>query len=258
MPSPFPGMDPYLEGSLWTTLHATLPIEIVRQLIPQLGPTYMALPVERMVLEMPEDVAIMAATIIPDASVVTTGPSYGSGAATLEAPLHVTTLIPTPVPHVSIEIRDTRKRELVTAIEILSPTNKRGDGRQEYLAKRRQILLSTAHLIEIDLLRRGQRVPVLERLPEVPYFVYVSRFEARPISDVWPIRLQDPLPIVPVPLRHGDPDISLDLQAAFTGAYDLLQYGRGIDYHQPPEIPLDSADAAWVAALGQQRDRATR
>src|SRR5881396_2152160 len=110
MPSPFPGMDPYLEGELWTTVHFSLSADIVRQLAPQLRPRYLVLPAD----------------------------------------------IPTPIPHVTIEIRDTAHRQLVTAIEVLSPTNKRGDGRQEYLAKRRRILLSTAHLLEIDLLRQGQ------------------------------------------------------------------------------------------------------
>ena len=96
------------------------------------------------------------------------------------APLELATIIPSPIPHVTVEIRDTANRQLVTAIEVLSPINKRGDGRAEYLAKRRRILLSTAHLLEIDLLRQGQRVPMQQPLPRSPYFIFLSRGEKEP------------------------------------------------------------------------------
>src|SRR5207237_2291550 len=141
MPSPFPGMDPYLEGSLWMTVHAQLSAEIARQLAPKLRPKYLAWTTERCVREIPEGIA---------------------------------------VPHVTVEIRDAANRQLVTAIEVLSPTNKRGEGRSEYLAKRQRLLLSTAHLMEIDLLRQGQRVPMQQPLPPAPYFILLSRTENRP------------------------------------------------------------------------------
>jgi Protein of unknown function (DUF4058) len=150
---------------------------------------------------------------------------------------------------VTVEIRDTANRQLVTAIELLSPSNKRGDGRAEYLAKRRRILLSTAHLMEIDLLRQGQRPPMREVLPDAPYFVFLSRFENRPITDVFPITLHDPLPIVPVPLLTGDPDVPLDLQAALRTIYDLLGYDLAIDYLQPAEVPLPHEQDAWAHGL---------
>jgi hypothetical protein len=155
-------------------------------------------------------------------------------------------VIPSPVPHVTIEIRDTANRELVTAIEVLSPTNKRGDGYDEYLAKRRRILLSTAHLLEIDLLRQGKRVPMKEPLPPAPYFVFLSRAEKRPITDVWPIALSDPLPTVPIPLLPDDGDTFLELQAAFTAMYDLLGYNLAVNYTQPPEVLLAGEAALWL------------
>jgi hypothetical protein len=153
------------------------------------------------------------------------------------------------VPHVSIEIRDTANRQLVTAIEVLSPTNKRGEGRQEYLAKRRRLLLSTAHLLEIDLLRHGHRVPMQKSLPAAPYFIFLSRAEKRPMTEIWPVSIKAPLPVVPVPLLPGDQDVALDLQQAFTTAYDILGYDLALDYTQPPEIPLPKADEAWAATL---------
>jgi hypothetical protein len=255
MSSPFPGMDPYLEGSLWTTLHFSLSAEIVRQLAPQLRPRYLVLPAERFVMEMPEGLAVLTTSTYPDVSVAEAplGPESppsgfeSTGVVVAPAPLRLATAIPSPVPHVTVEIRDAAKRQLVTAIEVISPTNKRGEGRQEYLTKRQRILLSTAHLMEIDLLRAGQRVPMQQPLPERPYFVFLSRAENRPITEVWPISLDQALPVVPVPLLPGDPDAPLDLQSAFTATYDLLGYNLAIDYGEPPEVPLEGGSASWVA-----------
>ncbi len=240
MPSPFPGMDPYLEGPLWTTLHFTFSAEIVRQLAPRLRPRYLVFPVERFVMEMPESISISAGPTCPDIGVARRDRfSSGGGAAVAvaPAPLEINTLMPTPVPHVTIEIRDAAKRQLVTIIEILSPTNKRDEGRQEYLAKRRRILLSSAHLLEIDLLREGERLPMQQPLPPVPYFVFLSRTERRPLTEIWPIRLNESLPTISVPLLPGDADAPLDLQAAFTATYDLIGYDLAVDYQQPPTIP---------------------
>ncbi|MFQ5594922.1 MAG: DUF4058 family protein [Anaerolineae bacterium] len=248
MPSPFPGMDPYLEGSLWTSVHFSFSAEIARQLAPKLRPRYLVLPAERFVMEIPEGVAVTTADIYPDVGVADAGPppSGSSGTAVASAPLRLATMIPSPVPHVTIEIRDTANRKLVTAIEVLSPTNKRGNGREEYVAKRQRILLSTAHLMEIDLLRTGQRVPMEQPLPDVPYFVFLSRAESRPLTEVWPIALDEPLPVVPLPLLAGDPDVPLDLQLAFTTVYDELGYDLAVDYMRPPEVPLQGQAAAWA------------
>jgi hypothetical protein len=244
-------MDPYLEGSLWTTVHFALSAEIVRQLAPRLRPRYLVLPAERFVMEIPESVAVTARDIYPDVSVAETRPVAitTQGTAIAAAPLEMATIIPTPVPHVTIEIRDTANRQLVTAIEVLSPTNKRGDGREEYLAKGRRLLLSTAHMLEIDLLRQGQRVPMQKPLPSALYFIFLSRAEKRPITEIWPLRLIDPLPVVPVPLLPGDADMALDLQQTFTITYDLLGYDLAVDYTQPAEIPLAQPEAAWADTL---------
>ncbi|MGH2541721.1 MAG: DUF4058 family protein, partial [Ardenticatenaceae bacterium] len=189
--------------------------------------------------------------IDPDVAMVERHPSSGGTLATstiAPAPLELATVMPSPVPHVTIEIRDTINRELVTAIEVLSPTNKRGRGRREYLVKRRHLLLSTVHLMEIDLLRTGLRVPIQQPLPAAPYFVFLSRDERRPLTEIWPIALSSPLPVVPVPLLPGDADVPLDLQAAFTAMYDLARYDLVFDYTQPPRIPLEGEAAAWAEA----------
>ncbi len=248
MPSPFPGMDPYLEGSEWMSVHTELSTEIARQLAPKLRPKYIVRTMRRFVMESPDDIVIASSTMYPDVSVTAYGQGtlgQTSGGAAI-APLLMTTVIPERVPVTSIEIRDVANRELVTAIEVLSPVNKRGEGYTEYLDKRRRILLSTTHLLEIDLLRSGKRVPMHEPLPQAPYFVFLSRAERRPVVEVWKIMLAEPLPSVPVPLLAGDTDVMLDLQLALTTVYDALGYDLSVDYTKPPDIALGEEDARWV------------
>lgn len=249
MPSPFPGMDPYLEGPHWTGAHTQLCAEIARQLTPLLVPKYIALTNERFVLETPDDVGIVTGGVYPDIGVVPRPGGTGSAGAagTTIAPLRLVTVMPEAVPHVTVEIRDTSQRRLVTCIEVLSPTNKRGEGREEYLAKRQRVLMSTAHLVEIDLLRAGLRVPMRQPLPSVAYFAFVGRFEQRPTVDVYPIGLDQPLPTIMVPLLPGDADCPLDLQRAFTTVYDALRYDLVIDYNAPPHVPLPAEAASWAA-----------
>ncbi len=249
MPSPFPGMDPYLEGPRWTGFHHVLCAEIARQLTPLLAPKYVARTVERFVMDMSDNIVITRSDTYPDVGVYDTGRGRTQqelATKLIKTPLQMVTVMPMRVPHVSIEIRDVADQTLVTAIEMLSPTNKRGEGYTEYLDKRGRILTSGTHLLEIDLLRIGQRVPMQQALPPAPYFIFLSRVERRPVVDVWPIQLQEPLPTVPVPLLTGDPDVLLDLQLALNSTYDAYRYDLSIDYARPPEVGLTGEDAAWA------------
>jgi hypothetical protein len=238
-------MDPYLEGELWTTVHSQLAAEIARQLAPKIAPRYIARTEKRFVLTAPEDLEEDEIGIYTDVGVRTARESArtrrSSGGAALEAPLVIPTVMEERSPHYWVEIRDARRRRLVTAIEILSPFNKRGHGRVEYLRKRNALLMSPAHFLEIDLLRKGRRLPMRRKLPDVEYFVFLSRAGKRPLTSVGPVGLQDRLPEVPVPLLNGDADARLDLQLALTNVYDTLRYDLEIDYRRPPDIPLSKS-----------------
>ncbi len=144
-----------------------------------------------------------------------------------------------------LEIRDRLGRELITVVELLSPANKRGGAdREQYLAKREELLQSAAHFIEIDLLRSGRPMP-LENRPKCEYSVLVSRAEARPWAGFWPIRLRQRLPIIPIPLLPADPEARIDLQEILDQVYDTAGYQDFI-YASRPEPRLSSKDAAWA------------
>jgi len=161
-----------------------------------------------------------------------------------------------PTSYGLIEVRTVADNVLVTAIELLSPANKRPgpDGADAYEKKRQELFKSTAHLLEIDLLRGGQRPRLIGKLPPAPYFVFLSRVQRRPDVFTWPISLREPIPVVPVPLRAPDPDVPLDLGAALRQIYHNARYDVQVDYRQPPpppDIPAD--DAAWLDAHLRER-----
>ena len=156
-----------------------------------------------------------------------------------------------PVEYARIEVRTVRDQVLVTAIEVLSPATKRAgaEGADAYEKKRQELFRSTAHLLEIDLLRAGRRPALARPLPPAPHFILLSRVQRRPHSDIWPLARDAPIPLVPVPLRHPDPDVSLDLGLALRDVYRHARYDVEIDYQQAPPAPdLSADDAAWLDA----------
>jgi len=248
MPSPFPGMDPYLEGELWPGFHHETAVEVKRQLVPQLGPEYGAF-TEKYFLAESEDDLIIASQLYPDVGIAAESRKIKSRskAALISAPVQVATVMPYPISHFRVVIRDLEKRRLVTVIEFLSPTNKTGDERKRYMMRRRRILASSVHLVEIDLLRKGQRVPWKGRLPSASYYVFLSRASNRPVMDVWPIVLDQLLPTIPIPLLPGDDDITLNLQQAFTAVYDLGGFRKFLRYKKLPEASVTREQSAWIS-----------
>lgn len=260
MASPFPGMDPYLEGELWQEFHETLAGAIREQLLSVLPPQYVALLAKRYVLHrpavgllsLPEDHRV----IYPDVHVAQTPPRVSETTVvyetetTAQPAARLASLVSEEVPVMSVEVRDLANRRLVTVIEILSPVNKMGDGAIEYAAKRSTLMGTSVHLLEIDLLRRGGRVLFETDPPPADYYVYLSRFTNRPYTDVWPIRLRERLPVVPVPLLPPDADVPLNMQRAVDACYDLVHYERLLDYSAPPPPPpLSEADAEWLSDM---------
>lgn len=259
MPSPFPGMDPYLEArALWPGVHNELIVQLRHLLVPQVRPAYFV-DVEKRVYVIDEDDPAQR-TIVPDVTVtrVSGAPSPlppGSAATPRAALLLMAQEVEVREPR--LVIRAARDRAVVTVIELLSPANKGSPGskgRQEYLTKRREVLRSDANLVEIDLLRDGLGIPSVDPLPPGDYHAHVSRVALRPRGEVFSWSLRDPLPSLPVPLR-GDQVAWLDLDQALARAYDQGGYDVELDYGRPPEPQLAEADRAWAAAL--LRDRGT-
>ncbi len=249
MSNPFPGMDPYLEGPLWNVVHRNLIDELARQLMTKLPDRYLALTEERVVLATLDPIEWTEQRVrYPDVGVYhDAGEAPNDGTTTTAtAPLVLEAVMPESLTQPFIVIRDAASRELVASIEVLSPTNKRGDGLAKYQQRRRELLAGPAHFVEIDLLRIGERFPVPTPLPSVPYFVFLSRANRRPRVETWPIALDQPLPEVPIPLLAGDPDVMLDIQLAFQTIYSLFKYHRAADHTGDPRESLSTEQAAWA------------
>jgi hypothetical protein len=142
----------------------------------------------------------------------------------------------------------TPQQRLVTCIEVLSPSNKQPNtpGRDLYQRKRQSLLLGNVNLVEIDLLRGGERMPMLDPWPDSPYTLLVSRAKLFRHCKVWPAHFQRPLPTIPVPLAKPDPDILLNLQPMIAAIYQRSRYERSIDYTKPLSPPLRPDEAAWL------------
>ena len=251
MHSPFPGMDPYLEApSLWPDVHTRLMTIIGEQLTPLLAPKYLAELETQVVIDRLDD---DPQAVLPDVSITSPEVSVEvPSAVAVAAPAPVQVRVPMDVPTrlVSVYIRQRETARLVAVIELLSPVNKRrGKGREAYLDKRRALLTSPVHVIEIDLLRRYPRMPFDDPLPPAHYLAMVCKAGERPRSSVWPISVRQPLPTLPIPLLSPDPPVPLELGQALRTAYERARYDLRVNYRQPPVPPLSSADAAWAEAL---------
>jgi hypothetical protein len=264
MPSPFPGMDPYLEGEEWHDAHQRLATEISDYLAPQLRPHYIVRLAVAVVPDLPHaqeievmypDVEILRRKRTPEPA---PPPFAASGVAEMTPTITKPVILPLPVLKVrlvTVEIRETETHRLVTSIELLSPVNKRKPGIAKFLEKRARLLEAGVHLVDIDLIRRGKR-PVhppafteTHPLAQAHYSVMLTRAKANQI-ELWPIRLQEKLPIIAIPLRPSDPDVPLDLGAIFTAIYDKAGYDLSLDYSQAPPPPaLDAATQTWIDDL---------
>ncbi|MBI4770551.1 MAG: DUF4058 family protein [Chloroflexi bacterium] len=260
MPSPFLGMDPYLEAPhLWPDVHQALAARIRLQLAPLIRPNYVARLAVRVVSDDPDPAEVIIA--YPDVEILTAhrlaevAVASPARRAISVTPYVLENRFPLEVRLVSVELRDVGEERLVTSIEILSPVNKRGPGLHEYRSKCARVLAAGAHLLEIDLLRAGTRPTRLDFRPLAPYYVMLTRANRPGRTEVWPMQLPDPLPVVPAPLlkERGDPDAPLDLGEALAAIYDEAGYDLSIDYRKHPIPPLEGEEARWAEELLRAR-----
>ncbi len=255
MPSPFPGMDPYLEAH-WRDIHASLIIYTRDALQGVLPGSLRARAEERVLLETPQGIA--AHPLYPDVRVVEFAARRGLEAlpeagAAVETLLLVETEVEGET-ETFLEIIDRESgNRVVTIIEFLSPSNKSpGKNREEYLRKQQEICASNANLAEIDLNRFGTHTLAfpLERLRpkgRTPYMVCVRRAARRGVAEVYPMPLWERLPTIQIPLRPDDADVPLDLQALVEQCYRNGAYDGTLNYAADPDPPLLGADKQWAA-----------
>src|SRR5437870_3417594 len=222
MHSPFPGMDPYLEDpAFWADFHHRL-IDCWCEAVAESLPDEYEARLDETVNLVQMSPGIIK-LIYPDVAVsrkrkASRGPAKATGTLLLE---------PVTIPHEFLEeVRQARveilhrpERSLIAVLEMLSPWNKTGDGFLEYKAKRRVILSQKVHLVELDLLVGGKRLPLREPLPSGDYHAMISRAEDRPNCEVYSWTVRQPLPTIPIPLRAPDADLHVDLGEVFRTTY---------------------------------------
>jgi hypothetical protein len=237
----YPGIDPFIESQAWETLLEALLTELMRSLTNGVRPKYIVRFERRVYIEhvsderpgvIRPDIAILASQREPKAR--------SSSAAAVAEPVIVEMVVPERLEVTYLMVREDKSLEVVTFIEILSPANKRpgSDGRREYPAKRDSVLESDAHFVELDLLRGGLRSPMQGSMPPADHYAIVSRSYRRPSAEVYHWTLHDRLPSIAVPLKRPDPDVIVDLQAAYLSAYDAAGFDYSLDRQAPLDPPL--------------------
>ncbi|HBS72266.1 MAG TPA: hypothetical protein DEA79_24850 [Cyanobacteria bacterium UBA11153] len=260
MSSPFPGMNPYLEHpDLWPGVHHYLISEIARFLSPQLRPKY-RVAVEVRMYESSDELVLVG---IPDVMVKSRNKVTDSNLTNVAVatptiePIRVQIPMPLTIKEGYLEVREVGTEAVVTTIEILSRANKRsGKGRETYEEKRNHILETRTNLVEIDILRTGKPMEFFGNNLESHYRILVCRGNCRPYGDLYAFNLQDRIPVFALPLRGGDVEPALDLQALLNAIYEVYGYDLVVDYSQNPIPRLSEEDGAWADSL--LRDRGLR
>lgn len=232
----------------WLGLHTQLIGKLSTDLLPPLlTPTYYV-DAERSLQVLTDS------SLFPDIEIVQVIPApevrpAGSGLPVAEATVVVTeteALIAQEEEESAIFIREARTERLVTVVEVLSYSNKTtGEAkRAHYLLKRQALLRNGTHLVEIDLLRWGQRI--LHGLPAQPYHILVSRADDRPHTRVWSFGLEQSIPIAPLPLIGPEEYVPIPLQEAIELIYEARRFRLRLDYTHPPEGPLTEQEVAYI------------
>lgn len=253
MPSPFPGMDPYLEDpDLWPDVHGTL-LPLIREALKPDLPTGYAVRIDQYIYVQEDDSDERERRGRSDIF-VTNGGGQARPAVTAELAPTERVMLPQLKKRRGnryIKLVDSRRKKVVTVIELLSPANKDGgEGFEQYLAKRIEYFAAGVNLVEIDLLRAGSRLPMGDpRVAAGDYYILVTRAAEYPAADLWAFTVLNPIPPIPVPLKPEHGAITLDLRACLDRAYDGAGYADQIDYTHPAVPALRWYDAEWAADL---------
>jgi hypothetical protein len=220
MPSPFPGMDPFLEDAkLWPIFHHHFVASLFQILLPNLIDRYRA--------------------------------RVGQRCYATEMPLF-TSVIREEYSEEFIEVRQRSDNRLVTLVDIVSPTNKlKMEGRAAYLERRRDARMQGASIVEIDLVLQGSPMLDYSRdgLPDWDYAMTVTRCAQPERYEIYTSTLQKRLPRFKLPLAADDRDTVVDLQAAFLRCYDQSGLASQIDYQKMPAGVTQEEDRRWLHEL---------
>jgi hypothetical protein len=258
MPSPFPGMNPYLENpELWPEFHSRLMVALADTIFPHIRPKYRVAVEKRVYQEVDGNSVLIG---IPDVTIATSlkpTNQASSNVAVISPPVKPVTVnipIPEEIRETYLEVREVATGEVITVIELLSPKNKRqGEGRKAYQNKRLQILGSSTHLVEIDLLRGGEAMPILNNNIQSDYRILVSRSQTRPSAELYPFNLQEPIPAFLLPLQPGDREPIVDLQNVIQDLFDRAGFDLAIDYNLATVPPLEETVMVWVNELLEEQ-----
>lgn len=258
MVSPFPGMDPYLEGIEWSHVHHELASAILESIAMRIAPNYYARIERYTVKDTSPDLGI--GIMYPDVSVFQRRTdhemieSVGGVMTATPATISIPNIQPVEIRIPVIEIKDRANNSLITAIEILSPVNKRPPGLTPYQKKRATLYASGVHLLEIDLLRFGTHPFEHPKMPGNHYHVTLVRADAGH-TEVWGFDIQDTIPIIPIPLKKPDADVLLDLRKALDMVYERGMFELTIDYKTTPPLPAFSEEEQeWMKTLLRKND----
>lgn len=265
MPSPFPGVDPYLENRhLWPVFHKAFISLLMVELNTLLPPGFVASQDERVYLtptyrEILPDSLIFRQSRRGESTALPIPDSPG-GVAVLPASYDPPVILEPTVEEIRepfVLILATQKQEqVITVIELLSPKNKyrSSDGWETYRNKQQEILKSDVHLLELDFLRGGNDTvaPSRDRLADQEPFDYIISLRRARNGDryeVWPFGIQEVLPRIPIPLTGSYPDLILDTSTVYNRTFDGGRFGQRVDYTSRLTPRLSKADQAWVDAL---------
>ena len=250
MKSPFPGMDPYLEHpSLWPDMHNRLIAALADDLSERVAPRYYVglerrtyfLKADDLVFITRPDIAVALAT---EMSILAPQPATSVTMPEVEVPMQ------DEVFENFLEIREVKTGKLITVLELLSPVNKlHKQGREEYERKRGYVFRSWTNLVEIDLLRAGDSMPVVGAQVQSDYRILVSRGLQRPRASLIACTLRQPIPAFILPLLPGDDEPEVALNRILHALYQRARFDLRLDYTQPPIPPLAETDAAWAREL---------